>query len=95
MNAEQLEVLLEITLGAKVASEVTWEAGGDPSMAAEVLHRRAATLAAPLNGYNGPLVNRGAQLRKDVKRLQLLGRLIEELSYELNEEYDVELVRTA
>jgi hypothetical protein len=95
VNADELESLLEITLGSKVASEVSWEAGGDPATAADVLHRRAATLAAPLNGYQGPLVNRGAQLRKDVKRLQLLARLIEELAYELNEEYDVELVRSA
>lgn len=95
MNAEELEVLLEITLGAKMASEVTWESGGDACTAAEVLNRRAATLAAPFNTAEPGLKGRLAQLRKDVKRLRLVATLVDEMAYELNEEYDVELVRSA
>jgi len=94
VNSEELEVLLEITLGSKMASEVTWEAGGDASEAAEVLNRRANSLAAPFRSGRD-VGDRSARVRKDVKRLQLVARLVEEMAYELNEEYDVELVRSA
>ncbi len=94
MNAEELEVLLEITLGSKMASEVTWEAGGNPAAAAEELNRRAATLVAPFRAGK-EAGNRSARVRKDAKLLQLVARLVEEMAYELNEEFDVELVRSA
>ena len=94
VNAEELEVLLEITLGSKMASEVTWAAGGDPAAAAEDLHRRAGSLVAPFRSGK-EAGNRSARVRKDAKRLQLVARLVEEMAYELNEEYDVELVRSA
>lgn len=94
MNAEELEVLLEITLGSQLASEVTWQAGGNAAAAAELLNRRGATLVAPFRA--GKEVGaRSERVRKDAKLLQLVARLVEEMAYELNEEFDVELVRTA
>ena len=93
MSTDELEILLEITLGPKLAEEVTWEAGGDPCAAAEILNRRASTLAAPFRDYQNSHASRS--VRKDVKRLQLLARLLEEIVYEVDERYGVELVRSA
>jgi hypothetical protein len=93
MTTEELEVLLEITLGEKLAEEVSWEAGGDPCAAAEVLSRKARTLAAPFRDDQSG--HRFGSLRKDIKRLQLVSSLLEETAYELDEKYGVELVRSA
>ncbi|MDQ6909585.1 MAG: hypothetical protein M3Z84_02180 [Actinomycetota bacterium] len=63
VNAEEQEVLIEITLRSKLDNEVTWQAGGNAAAAAELLNRRAATLVAPFRA--GKEVGaRSARVRK-------------------------------
>lgn len=94
MTSEDLETLLEITLGSKVATDVVWESEGDPYAAAEVLKRRADTISAPYRARHHDDTGFGAA-RKDVARLHLVARLLDEVIYDLDEELDVELVRSA
>lgn len=93
MNSEDLETLLDITLGSKLASEVMWEADGDPYTSAEVLKRRAAAMLAPFRSHH---TGKGyGTARKNAHRMQLVARLIDEVIYDFDEELDVELARSA
>jgi hypothetical protein len=93
MNPEDLETLLDITLGSKVAAEVMWEADGDPYAAAESLKTKAAGRLAPYRSHHG---GKGYGVaRKDAHRMQLVARLIDEVIYDFDEELDVELARSA
>ncbi len=93
MSSEDLETLLDITLGSKVASEVMWESDGDPYASAEALKRRAAALLAPYRSHHG---GKGyGTARKNAHRMQLVARLIDEVIYDFDEELDVELARSA
>jgi hypothetical protein len=93
MSPEDLETLLDITLGSKVASEVMWEANGDPYASAEALKQRAVGLLAPYRSHHG---GKGyGTARKDAHRMQLVARVIDEVIYDFDEELDVELARSA
>ena len=93
MEPEELETILEITLGRKVAKAVCRECADDPYRAVESLNRRVAALQAPYR-VNRSFDDSGfGKARKEIARLNLVARLIDELNYDLNEELDVELVR--
>lgn len=94
MTSEELEIFLELTLGEKMATEITWEAGADPASAVDVLHRKAGTLAVPFRAHHDEKRHFG-RVRKDVKLLELTAKLLDEMVYEFDEDYDVELVRSA
>lgn len=94
MSPEDLETLLEITLGGKVATDVVWETDGDPYAAPEVLNQRATALVAPYRACHHDAKGY-ARARKDATRLHLVARLLDEVLYDLDEELDVELARSA
>ena len=94
MEPEDLETILEIALGRKVARDVCRECADDPHRAVESLNRRAAALQAPYRGSRSHDDNGFGRARKEIARLNLVARLIDELNYDLNEELDVELVRS-
>jgi hypothetical protein len=94
MEPEDLQTLLEITLGRKVARDVCRECAADPYRAVESLNRRAHALRAPYRqagGYDDPGYSRAS---KEITRLSLVARLVDEMNYELHDELDVELVRS-
>ena len=94
MEPEDLETILEIALGRKVAKDVCRECADDPDRVVESLNRRAAALRAPYRVERSVDDNGFGRARKEIARLNLVARLIDELNYELNEELDVELVRS-
>ncbi len=94
MEPEDLETILEITLGRKVAKDVCRECADDPYRAADSLYRRAAALQAPYRGRHSFDDNGYGKARKEIARLHLVARLIDELNYDFDEELDVELVRS-
>jgi hypothetical protein len=93
MEPEDLQTLLEITLGRKVAKDVCRECDDDPFRAVETLNRRVDALRAPYRrpGGDDTGCNRAS---KEIARLRLVARLVDEMNYELHEELDVELVRS-
>ncbi|HEX2272637.1 MAG TPA: hypothetical protein VHG90_02055 [Acidimicrobiales bacterium] len=94
MEPEDLETILEIALGGKVARDVCRECADDPYRAVESLNRRAAALQAPYRASR-PFDDHGfGKARKEIARLHLVARLIDELNYDLREDLDVELVRS-
>ncbi len=94
MEPEDLQTLLEITLGRKVARDVCRECDEDPFRAVETLNRRVAALRAPYRS-SGSYDDAGyGRASKEVARLRLVARLVDEMNYELHEELDVELVRS-
>ena len=94
MEPEELETLLEITLGRKVARDVCRECGADPLRAVELLNRRADALRAPYR-QSGAYDDAGySRASKDMVRMRLVARLVDEMSYEFRDDLDVELVRS-
>ena len=94
MEPEDLQKLLEITLGRKVAKDVCRECGADPIRAVDLLNRRADALRAPYR-QSGAYDDAGySRASKDVVRMRLVARLVDEMNYELREDLDVELVRS-
>lgn len=94
MEPEDLETILAISLGGRVARDVCRECADDPRRAVESLNRRAAALRAPYRAGSS-FDDRGfGRAGKEIARLNLVARLIDELSYELDEDYEVELVRS-
>lgn len=93
MEPDDLQTLLEITLGRKVARDVCRESAGDPYRAVDFLNRRVHALRAPYRqgGYDDPGYGRAS---KEITRLSLVARLVDEMNYELHDELDVELVRS-
>ena len=94
MEPEDLETILEIALGPKMARDVCRECADDPYRAVETLNRRAAALQAPYRGKRSFEDHGFGKARKEIARLSLVARLIDELNYDLCEELDVELVRS-
>jgi hypothetical protein len=94
MEPEDLETILEITLGRKVARDVCRECADDPHRAVDSLHRRAAALQAPYRGSRSFDDDGFGRARKEIARIHLVARLIDELNYDFCEELDVELVRS-
>jgi hypothetical protein len=94
METEDLRILLEITLGPKVAKDVCRECAADPYRAVESLNRRAAALRAPYRQRLSFDDDGFGPARKQIARLDLVARLVDELNYEFDEELDVELVRS-
>jgi hypothetical protein len=94
MEPEDLETLLEITLGRKVAKDVCRECSDDPYRAVETLNRRVNALRAPF-GREGSFDDQGfGRASKEIARLRLVARLLDELNYDFNDELGVELVRS-
>ena len=94
MEPEDLETLLSMTLGPEVAEDVCRACDDDPYRAVEVLNRRAAALSAPYR-RQGAFDDRGyAPASKEIARLRLVARLLDELNYDFDEELEVELVRS-
>ena len=94
MEPEDLQTFLEIVLGPKMAKDVCRECRTDPHRAVESLNRRAAALQAPYRKQRLFDDSGFARTGKEIARLHLLARLIDELNYELDDELGVELVRT-
>ena len=94
MEPEDLQTLLEITLGRKVAKDVCRECADDPFRAVELLNRRVDALRAPYR-QSGAYDDVGySRASKEMVRMRLVARLFDELNYELREDLDVELVRS-
>lgn len=94
MEREYLETLLEMVLGRKTARAVCRECDADPHRAVESLHRRAAALGAPYRRdrmFDDAGFGRAS---KEITKLNLVARLIDELNYDLDEELGVEMVRS-
>ncbi len=94
MDPDDLQMLLEITLGRKVAKDVCRECDDDPLRAVQTLNRRVDELRAPYRragAYDDAGYNRAS---KEIARLRLVARLVDEMNYELHQELDVELVRS-
>jgi hypothetical protein len=94
MEPENLETFLEIALGRRTAKAVWRECEADPHRAVESLHRRAAALGAPYRKQRMFDDNGFGRASKEITRLHLVARLIDELNYELDEDLGVELVRS-
>lgn len=94
MEPEDLETILAISLGRRVARDICRECADDPHRAVESLNRRAAALRAPYRASSSFDDRSFGRAGKEITRLSLVARLIDELSYELNEDLDVELVRS-
>ncbi len=93
MEPEDLQTLLEITLGRRVAKDLCRECADDPFRAVEVLNRRVDALRAPYR-QSGAYDDAGyRRASKEMVRLRLVARLLDEMNYELREDLDVELVR--
>ena len=94
MEPEDLQTLLEITLGHKVAKDVCRECGDDPFRAVDLLYRRADALRAPFR-QSGAYDDTGhSRASKEIVRMRLVARLVDEMNYEFREDIDVELVRS-
>ena len=94
MEPEDLETILAISLGRRVARDVCRECDDDPLRAVESLNRRAAALRAPYRASSS-FDDRGfGRASKEIARINLVARLIDELSYDLDEDLEVELVRS-
>ena len=94
MEPQELKTFLEIVLGPKMAKDVCRECRTDPYLAVDSLNRRAAALRAPYRKERLFDDNGFASTGKEITRLQLLARLIDELNHELDDELGVELVRS-
>lgn len=94
MEPEELETILAICLGPRVARDVCRESADDPHRAVDGLHRRAAALRAPFRGGSSYDDHGFGRASKEIVRLNLVARLIDELCYEFDDDYEVELVRT-
>jgi len=94
MQPDDLETLLTVTLGPDVASDVAWESAGDPRLAVDLLNRRAAALGAPYRQSRAFDDKGFGRASKEITRLHLVARLLDELTYELDPDLDVELVRS-
>ena len=94
MEPEDLQKLLELTLGRKVAKDVCRECSDDPFRAVELLNRRVDALRAPYR-QSGAYDDAGySRASKDMVRMRLVARLVDEMNYEFREDLDVELVRS-
>ena len=94
MEPEDLQTLLEITLGRKVAKDVCRECDDDPFRVVQTLNRRVDALRVPYRG-SGTYDDAGSgRASKEIARLRLVARLVDEMNYEFHEELDVELVRS-
>jgi hypothetical protein len=94
MQPDDLESLLTLTLGPEVASDVAWESAGDPRAAVDLLNRRASALGAPYRQPGAFDDNGFGRAIKEITRLRLVARLLDELAYELDPDLGVELVRS-
>ncbi len=93
MEPENLQTFLEIVLGRRVARAVCRECSDDPQRAVDSLNRRAAALQAPFRKQRMFDDSGFAKAGKEITRLHLVARLIDELNYDFDEELGVELVR--
>jgi hypothetical protein len=94
MEPQDLKTLLEITLGRKVAKDVRRDCDDDPFRAVELLNRRVDALRAPYR-QSGAYDDAGySRASKEIVRLGLVARLVDEMNYEFREDFDVELVRS-
>lgn len=94
MEPENLQMFLEIVLGRRVARAVCRECGDDPHRAVDSLNRRAVALQAPFRKERMFDDTGFARTGKEITRLHLLARLIDELDDELGDELGVELARS-
>ena len=94
MEPEDLQTLLEITLGRKVAREVCRACDDDPFRAVDTLNRRVDALRAPYRRSGAHEDVGYGRASKEITRLRLVARLVDEMNYEFHEELDVELVRS-
>ncbi len=94
MKPENLQMFLEIVLGRRVARAVCRECSDDPQRAVDSLNRRAAALQAPFRQQRMFDDSGFAKTGKEITRLHLVARLIDELNYDFDEELGVELVRS-
>jgi len=94
MEPENLQTFLEIVLGRRVARAVCRECSDDPQRAVDNLNRRAAALQAPFRKQRMFDDSGFAKTGKEITRLHLVARLIDELNYDFDEELGVELVRS-
>lgn len=94
MEPENLQTFLEIALGRREARAVCRECADDPHRAVDSLNRRAAALQAPFRKQRMFDDNGFAKTGKQITRLHLVARLIDELNYEFDDDLGVELVRS-
>ena len=94
MEPEDLQTLLEITLGRRVAKDVCRECDDDPVRAVDTLNRRVDALRAPYRRSGAHDDAGNSRASKEITRMRLVARLVDELNYELIEDLDVELVRS-